>query len=157
MIVRDFHVKGVAVTPLKTDAPLPVYAYTVLALAITAKPFQVIAGRHAQVVQRRSGIQHDQLPQRPPLNWAGQALDRLSTKEAFCFFVGKSADHTLNSNALRYCRQGWRRGGCPGFPGFGKMLELVKFGAGPYATILRRKPMATRPMAAPACWAPARR
>jgi hypothetical protein len=47
VIVRNFHVIGVTVTPHKADAPLVVHPETMLSLAIMGQRLKSIARRHA--------------------------------------------------------------------------------------------------------------
>jgi len=51
MIIRDFNVIGVSVSPIETNSPLVVDANTVLPLAIAFEFVKAIARRGAQIVE----------------------------------------------------------------------------------------------------------
>jgi len=57
MIVNNLDLVGVAGRPAKTNSPLIVNPNTVLAIAISAKFLQTIAGGNAQVVERFRSIE----------------------------------------------------------------------------------------------------
>ena len=63
MIIDNFDVVRIAMAPDKTDAPLLVDANAVLTCAVASERFQTVAGRHSQVLQCPSGMQHLQLVQ----------------------------------------------------------------------------------------------
>lgn len=64
VIVDNFNVKGVAVFPFETDAPLPIDANAVLPLAITLEGFKVVRRRDTQVIQRDRRIELGKPPLR---------------------------------------------------------------------------------------------
>jgi hypothetical protein len=49
MVIRDFHVKSVALTPFKTNPPLIVDPNTVLSFPIPSESFQTVTGRLREV------------------------------------------------------------------------------------------------------------
>jgi hypothetical protein len=55
VVVDDFYVVGVAVTPSETDTPLVVDPDAVLAFAIAFEGFEPIGRRYAQIIQGDAG------------------------------------------------------------------------------------------------------
>jgi hypothetical protein len=49
MVIRDFHIKGIAIPPSETNAPLIVYTDTMLTFSIPLESFQFVAGRLQQI------------------------------------------------------------------------------------------------------------
>lgn len=47
MVIHKLHLVRMAINPLKTDSPLPVYSQTVQVLHIARLAFQPVAGRVA--------------------------------------------------------------------------------------------------------------
>jgi hypothetical protein len=78
MVVRDFHVPGVALFPAEADSPLAVDPDAMLALAITGKFFQSVARQSAQILKGLGRVEHHQLPQRGTLQLAIKPLDGLA-------------------------------------------------------------------------------
>jgi hypothetical protein len=52
MVVGKFHVIGVAALPAKADSVLLAHADAELPSPIALQRFQVVAGRHTQIVER---------------------------------------------------------------------------------------------------------
>ena len=93
MIVDDFHVVAMAITPNKTDSPLIVDPNRVLPFAIASQSFQLISGRRRQNVQLRGGVKLEQLPDCNPLDSA-KTLAVLVMKKLLGFFGAEALDHT---------------------------------------------------------------
>ena len=51
MIIHDFYVIGISVSPNKADSPLVIDTDAVLAPAVAFQGFQMIVGRYAQILQ----------------------------------------------------------------------------------------------------------
>jgi hypothetical protein len=62
MVINDFDFIRIAISPLKTDAPLVVYPNAVLASAIARKLLQTTTRGRTKIVQTRRGIKHYELP-----------------------------------------------------------------------------------------------
>ncbi len=60
MIVHELNVIGVPVAPDKADAPLLVDADRMLSAPLAGERLQPVAGRHAQVVEPRNGVEQEQ-------------------------------------------------------------------------------------------------
>ncbi len=83
---------GVAVGPDKAHAPLVVDADAVLPLSVAQQRLQAVARRNAQVVQRRSPIQHGQLAQGSGFD-VGPALDPHAVEQALGVGTLEIEDH----------------------------------------------------------------
>jgi hypothetical protein len=68
MIVRDFHVEGVAAFKLETDSPLIVDADAPLALAATPEPLQAIRWGQAQILGSDRCVDLHESHESPTLN-----------------------------------------------------------------------------------------
>jgi len=66
MIIDDFDVEGVAVMPLKTNAPLSVDADGVLSLPVTSKSMKLVSRIQHQSFQARGSMQNHQPLSRLP-------------------------------------------------------------------------------------------
>jgi len=105
MIVGDFNVVSVVLSPSETDSVPVVDADAVLSQTISTQLFQTVSRRDFQVVQFQRGVQHGQL-----------SPGRACGKSAFGFAafpdfrrapVGESLDHCLSimervNNVNRY-------------------------------------------------------
>lgn len=67
MIIDEFYVVRIAVTPPKAYSPLLVDSDAMLPRAIAHETFQSVAGRNAKIAQLLGGIQKQQLSQRGAL------------------------------------------------------------------------------------------
>jgi hypothetical protein len=101
MIVDDFHLKRVTVTPVKAHTPLIVDSNTVLTFSISGQLFQAIAGRNPKVFKRVSGIKEQELAKSCSLDGPRELLDSLSEEDALGLLVAKAADHSEEHNAPR--------------------------------------------------------
>src|SRR5216683_2087154 len=74
MIIGNFHIEGMAITPHEADSPLVVDANRVLPFAITSQRFQMIAGRRSEDTQLGGSVELQQLAQRGPSGSNGSLL-----------------------------------------------------------------------------------
>ena len=93
MVIRDFHVVGVAVFPAETDAPLVVDADAVLAFPVAFERFEPVARRHAQVFKRRRCIEQDELAVHHSLKALRQPTGNKATVNFLRFRIGEALDH----------------------------------------------------------------
>jgi hypothetical protein len=93
MIIHDFYVPGIAVTPSETDSPLIVDANAVSARPIAFQAFQAVSGRTPKVVNRNGRIHGMQFRLGPLLNRSWQAFNGKPHKNGGCPFIGKAPDH----------------------------------------------------------------
>jgi hypothetical protein len=84
VVVRDFDIVCIAVFPRKTDSVLIVNPDGVLPAPVTVETFQVVPGRHSQILEITYSVQLVQLPtgNRPhgagagsACRWAVQAVE----------------------------------------------------------------------------------
>jgi len=76
VVIRNFHIVGIALTPDKADAPLVVDADAVLPFPVAFQCFQVIARRRPQITKLGGNIQLPQLSLGHPFE-SPEALDSL--------------------------------------------------------------------------------
>ena len=93
VVIDDFHVVGVAVSPTEADAPLIVNPDAVLAFALPLQGFEPIGRRNAQIIQHGGVAQHAQFASCHGLDIGRQAPGRRSAPDLFRFLVGKVPDH----------------------------------------------------------------
>lgn len=93
MVVGNFHIMRFTIVPTKAKSPLVVDSNAMLSGAIANEPFQVVARRNQQVIQRLRGVKHRKLAKSSPLQLTGKSLDSLAPKEPFGVLVGEAADH----------------------------------------------------------------
>lgn len=67
MVIYNFHIEGVVVTPTEADAPLVVDTYRVLSGPIALQLLQAIGWRHPQIIKTHRSMKHAELSQRRPL------------------------------------------------------------------------------------------
>jgi len=58
MVIGDLDIECVTASPLETDSPLVIDADAMLPCAVTAKFFESIRGRHAQVIEVDGVVDH---------------------------------------------------------------------------------------------------
>ena len=93
MIVGYFHIKCVAVFPMKTYPPLVINGYGIQAGTISLQSMQAIAGWNLQVVEAGRQVNIFQTANRPDYDIRGQA-PRLTGEEEFLrVLVGERLDH----------------------------------------------------------------
>jgi hypothetical protein len=71
MVVDDFHVVGVAISPLEADAILIIDSDAVLTFALAVQSLQPVSGRYTQIIQRHGGMQQEELFQCPHFQIGG--------------------------------------------------------------------------------------
>jgi hypothetical protein len=92
VIVNDFHVVGITVTPDKTKTPLIVNPDTMLPLAFAAQSFKMVPRRRGQIAQFRSAVQLKQFPASDPLH-RSKPPTRLPLVKPLGFRATKRPDH----------------------------------------------------------------
>jgi hypothetical protein len=107
VVINDLDIVGVAFQPAKADAPLIIDPNTVLADSVSRELLKPVAGRHAQILQRADGIEHDQFALCDPVNVRRKSPGRLAPEELFGVPVPEASDHTGmlmpgNNNVKRY-------------------------------------------------------
>jgi hypothetical protein len=93
VVVHDLNIVRVTVQPSEADPPPFVDPDTVLAGSVTAEPFQPVTRRHAKILERRSGVQHPELPQGRPLNLRTELAGRSSVKKTLGGPISEALDH----------------------------------------------------------------
>lgn len=96
MVVHNFHVQRIFAVPAEANPPLVIDADAVLAFAVVFQRFQMIAIRHAQIIQAARLIQQQQFPPRHALNLVRQPPGRFIVEQLFGFGAGKAADPLLS-------------------------------------------------------------
>jgi len=94
MIIRDFDIVGIAISPHKANSPLIVDANAVLALAIASQRFQAVAWRRNQIAQLSRDVQLAQLSLCHSLKFSEPRYP-LSRMESFRFPGPKRPDHDI--------------------------------------------------------------
>ena len=94
MIVRDFDVVGVAVTPPKTDPPLIVDTDAVLPDAIPGEFLQSVAWRNPEVGELFRGVHEQEFPERRSLQSHRPAPGSFAAEYSFRVAVGKAPDQS---------------------------------------------------------------
>ncbi len=93
MIVHYLDTVGIAILPLKTNAPLIVDANAVLTLSITRQLFEAIGQRYAQILQNLGSIQDLKFPSRDSLDALRESARELAIEYPFRLFAGEGLDH----------------------------------------------------------------
>lgn len=108
MVVDNFNVMGVVVTPSKTNAPLRVDTNAVLPPAIPFQRFKAIGRGDFQVVQRNGVVQHFQLSLRRTKNIRRQGRYAESLKHRFrpCIFERRNHTNLITRQACKckFCK-----------------------------------------------------
>lgn len=94
MVIDDFNLVSVSLSPHKADTPLVIDPNAVLALPVATKRFKPVARRDGQVTELRRGIKLGQLPLRDPLE-GPKAFHPLPPVEAFGILRTEGPDHLL--------------------------------------------------------------
>ncbi len=92
MIVGDFHLVGIAITPLEADPPLIIDSNTVLSLPVSPECFQPVSWRGSEISKFRSRVQLPQFPPRNPFD-ADKAPDPFPRVEPFRLCRPERLDH----------------------------------------------------------------
>lgn len=93
MVINDFHVIRMGAFPAEANAVLIIDADAVLSFAIARKLLQAVARRNAEIVERFSGIQEQQFPQRRALKRARQFAAPFAVEKTFGLGVPEAANH----------------------------------------------------------------
>ncbi len=93
MIVHDFDLIRMTVSPLEADTPLVVDANAVLPFPRPAKFFESIGGRGAQITQRRGVVKHPELAQGYLLNLGRESARPLTGEDFLGLTIPKGLDH----------------------------------------------------------------
>ena len=92
MIIHDFHVVCMAISPNKTDPPFFIDADRILSLPIAAQGLQLIARRRSKNPQFRCSMQLQQFSQRNPLKGT-KALAMLILKKRLSVLGAEALNH----------------------------------------------------------------
>ena len=95
MVIDDLNLMRVARTPTKADPPLSVDADAVLPGSIALQLFQSVRRGYAQVIKRRRGVEHAQLPKGGTLHVGAQTPDRSALEKTLSVSILEALDHTL--------------------------------------------------------------
>lgn len=95
MVIDDFHINGVAVTPFEANPPLLIDTDAVLAFSITFQNLELIRDGNREVLQVFRGIQLLKLHQCPLLHVARQPPGVFTTPYSLGFLTAKGLDHGL--------------------------------------------------------------
>lgn len=79
VMVGQFGLVGMSITPDEADAVLLVYADAVLARAVAAQYFEAVAGGRAEVLYARRGVQHSELTTGAPDDVSGKSTRRTNS------------------------------------------------------------------------------
>ncbi len=93
MIVDDFDVVRIAISPPKANSPLVVDPDAVLALSVAAEFLQSIARRNSQITKRSGRLEDEELPQRGSLQLYREASQPLATQHSFGVPISEGLDH----------------------------------------------------------------
>ena len=96
MVVAEFNIMGIAISPNEADAPLIVDADAVLSRAIAFQGFQAVAGRQGQVAQFARANKLRELPQGHALNLRRQAVVAPPLPQPLCFPTSEVGNHCFN-------------------------------------------------------------
>jgi hypothetical protein len=87
MVIRDLNIRSVSVDPPKTDTPLIIDPNGHLPDPIPLQKFEPVAGRIAQVIDNRGGIELAQLTESPILNFSWKPAAPLALPDPFSLLV----------------------------------------------------------------------
>src|SRR5690625_2410388 len=93
VIVGELHPVRASRCPREADAVLVIDADAVLALAVADERFESVAGRHGEVVEVVSRVEHEQFLQRPPSKGWAVPRDPASTEQPFRVLVYERQNH----------------------------------------------------------------
>ena len=102
MVIHDFDVMRIGVSPPEADTPLVVDSNAVLTFPVSCQSFQSIAGRNSQIIDRLSSIQHRQLSERRLLYVLAKPPGSFSFEDPPSFSVPEAPDHIGKYNVPRY-------------------------------------------------------
>jgi hypothetical protein len=93
MVIGNFNVMGMAVSPMKADPPSVIDPEAPLAFSIAGKLLQPVPRRDSQKRQCRCAVDLCQFAQGHPLYFLRKAGDKKAMKDLLCFFAAKRLDH----------------------------------------------------------------
>jgi hypothetical protein len=93
MIIYDLNIKRVALSPIKTDAPLIVNALAPLTLPIPTKFFKTIRRRDSEICYLDGAVQHTKLPQCNLLHIRRKSPRPFAIKDFLRLFAPEAAYH----------------------------------------------------------------
>lgn len=95
MVVCDFNVVCLSLSPIKTDAPSFVYSNTPLTASVAEKSLEVVPRRRREIEQRLRLVQLKELSQSALCEGAMLAYGLPIKKELSGFAVPKAFDHLI--------------------------------------------------------------
>ena len=95
MIVGDFHIQGIAVSPAEADPPLIVDPDAVLTLSIPGQLFKAIPGRNSQIGQSIGGVKHEKLLQGRAVNILRELSRAFTVEYPFGLWVFEAPNHSI--------------------------------------------------------------
>jgi hypothetical protein len=93
VVIDNFYVVGISVTPVETDTPLVIDANAVLALPIPVKRFETVCRRNTQVLERNRPIQHAKSSKSRPLDILRELFRKSAVEDSLGFLAAKRAYH----------------------------------------------------------------
>jgi hypothetical protein len=93
MVIGNFNLMGMAVSPLKADPPSVIDPDTPLAFSIAGKLLHPVPRRDSQKGQCRSAVDLCQFAQGHPLYFLRKAGGQSAMKNPLCLFAAKRLDH----------------------------------------------------------------
>jgi hypothetical protein len=99
MVIGNFNIMGMAVSPMKADPPSVIDPDAPLAFSIAGKLLQPVPRRNLQKCQCRCAMDLCQFAQGHPLYFLWKAGGKSAIKDLLCLFATKRLDHgkTLTS------------------------------------------------------------
>ena len=95
MIVGDFDVQGIAVSPAEADPPLIVDPDAVLTPPIPGQLFKAISGRNSQIGQSIGGVKHEELLQSRAVDVLRELSRAFTLEDPFGLWVFEAPNHTI--------------------------------------------------------------
>jgi len=95
MIVHELDLVSTAVSPDEAHPPLIADANAVPALPVGWQAFKPVARRNAQVIERRSSIQHSQLPTVGWREFGGETFRHPAEEHGRYPLVAEALDHAV--------------------------------------------------------------
>ena len=95
MVVDNLNFVRVARTPTKANPPLSIDADSVLPGSVSFQLFQAVRRGYTQVIKRRRGVKHAELPKAGALHVSAQSPDRSALEKTFSVSILEALDHTL--------------------------------------------------------------
>jgi hypothetical protein len=68
MVIHNFNIVRISITPGEADAPLVIDSNTVAPRAVAFQPFQLISRRHAKILQPQRPMQVEKFSPRGPFD-----------------------------------------------------------------------------------------